>query len=170
MKNEGQGKMEVVLMDPSSFVFPGSDQGDKFLKGFNALLVENEKERHQMRYDLEDIETHNICKGATTYTSSGTAASLGGIRINIRGGWIMDKVQNTYMLHPQLICLKSGDKDDAIFTSHQTVLDVTVHCTTVALFPSLSLAAGILFTLQVSLVSLCHNRWWLLDNVPGGTE
>eukprot|EP00957_Ditylum_brightwellii_P034269 2598705-Ditylum_brightwellii.AAC.1 len=72
--------------------------------------------------------------------------------------------------HPQFTCLKSGDKDDTAYISHQTVLGATVCHAIGALFPSVSLAAGILPTLQVGLVSLCHNHQWLLDNVPEGTE
>eukprot|EP00957_Ditylum_brightwellii_P105052 8007076-Ditylum_brightwellii.AAC.2 len=72
--------------------------------------------------------------------------------------------------HPQFTCLKSGDKDDTLFTSPQTVLDTTVCRVIGALLPSLSLAAGILPTLQVGLASLCHNHQWLLDNVSKGTE
>eukprot|EP00957_Ditylum_brightwellii_P186546 14203167-Ditylum_brightwellii.AAC.1 len=40
---------------------------------------------HRMVYDLEDLGTHIICKGATTYAISGTTASSGGISIGIRG-------------------------------------------------------------------------------------
>eukprot|EP00957_Ditylum_brightwellii_P136702 10424686-Ditylum_brightwellii.AAC.2 len=68
--------------------------------------------------------------------------------------------------HPQLTCLKSSNEDDTLFTSYQTVLDATVCHTITALFPDLSLAAGILPTLQVDLASLYHNHQWLLDNVP----
>eukprot|EP00957_Ditylum_brightwellii_P023686 1787845-Ditylum_brightwellii.AAC.1 len=72
--------------------------------------------------------------------------------------------------HPQFTCFKSGDKDDTAFISRQTVLDATVHHAIGTLFPGVSLAAGILPTLQVGLASLCHNHQWLLDNVPEGTE
>eukprot|EP00957_Ditylum_brightwellii_P169392 12892716-Ditylum_brightwellii.AAC.1 len=134
--------------------------------------------------------------GTTTYAGGGTMTSPGGISISIRGGWTMGKIQDTYMLykkawdqyigilltglpvmshlfaatHPQFIYLKSGDEDDTTFISCQTVLDATVHHTIGALFPGISLAAGILPTLQVRLASLCHNHQWLLDNVLEGTE
>eukprot|EP00957_Ditylum_brightwellii_P182179 13880023-Ditylum_brightwellii.AAC.1 len=65
-------------MDHSSLLFPGSDQGDRFLKGFKSLLVENEEVIRSMGYDLEDLGAHSICKGTTTYTSGGTMASPGG--------------------------------------------------------------------------------------------
>eukprot|EP00957_Ditylum_brightwellii_P055588 4212533-Ditylum_brightwellii.AAC.1 len=185
-------------MDPSSLLFLGLDQSDIFLKGFKALLVKNEEEIHRVGYDLEDIGTHSICKGANTCASSGNTALPGVISISIRGVcvWTMGKVQDMYMLykksgdqyiqrlltglpvmlhlfvasHPQLTCLKSGNKDDTAFISCQTVLGTTVHHAIGTLFPSISLAAGILPTLQVSLASLCHNHQWLLDNVPEGTE
>eukprot|EP00957_Ditylum_brightwellii_P139115 10604244-Ditylum_brightwellii.AAC.1 len=67
----------AVLMDTSGHLFPGLDQGDRFLKGFKTLFVENEEEIRRMGYDLEDLGTHSICKGTTTYTSGGTMASPG---------------------------------------------------------------------------------------------
>eukprot|EP00957_Ditylum_brightwellii_P009229 698402-Ditylum_brightwellii.AAC.1 len=75
----------AVLMDPSGLLFLVSDQCDQFLKGIEALLVENEEEISQMGYDLEDLRTHGILKGTTTYASSGTTALPGGIIISIRG-------------------------------------------------------------------------------------
>eukprot|EP00957_Ditylum_brightwellii_P104000 7923871-Ditylum_brightwellii.AAC.1 len=72
--------------------------------------------------------------------------------------------------HPQFTCSKSGDEDDTTFISCQTVWDATVCCAIGALFPGVSLSAGILPTLQVGLASLCHNHQWLLDNVPEGTD
>eukprot|EP00957_Ditylum_brightwellii_P192937 14690689-Ditylum_brightwellii.AAC.1 len=138
-------------MDPSSLLFPSFDQDDRFLKGFKTLLVENKNEVHRMGYDLEDLGTHSICKGATTYTSSGATASPGDISVSIREGWTMGKVQDMYMMyekagdqyigrlliglpvishmfaasHPQFTCLKSGGDDDTLFTSHQAVWDAT---------------------------------------------
>eukprot|EP00957_Ditylum_brightwellii_P114920 8764253-Ditylum_brightwellii.AAC.1 len=151
-----------------------------------------------MGYDLEDLGTHSICRGATTYASSGTTASPGDISISIWGGWTMGKVQDTYMLHkkagdqnigrlltglpvmshlfaashPQFTCLNSGGKEDTSFISCQTVLDTTVGHAVIALFSGLSLSfsARIIPTLQVGLAPLFHNHQWLLDNVPKGTE
>eukprot|EP00957_Ditylum_brightwellii_P032034 2428985-Ditylum_brightwellii.AAC.1 len=65
----------AVLMDTSGHLFPGLDQGDRFLKGFKTLLVENKEEIRRMGYDPEDLGTHSICKGATAYASGGTTAS-----------------------------------------------------------------------------------------------
>eukprot|EP00957_Ditylum_brightwellii_P208206 15356293-Ditylum_brightwellii.AAC.1 len=86
----------------SSAVYGIGDVGGIFLMGFKTLLVENEREICQMGYDLEDLETHSICKGATTYTSSGTTASPGGISTSIRRGWAMGKVQDMCMLYKKL--------------------------------------------------------------------
>eukprot|EP00957_Ditylum_brightwellii_P047499 3607444-Ditylum_brightwellii.AAC.1 len=55
-----------------------------------------------MDYDLEDIGTHSTCKGTTTYASSGTTASPGGISIGIQRKWIMGKVQDIYMLYKKV--------------------------------------------------------------------
>eukprot|EP00957_Ditylum_brightwellii_P105051 8007076-Ditylum_brightwellii.AAC.1 len=75
----------AVLMDPSGLLSPCLDQGDRFLKGFKTLLVDNEEEICRMGYALEDLGTHSICKGATTYANSSTTASPWGISISIRG-------------------------------------------------------------------------------------
>eukprot|EP00957_Ditylum_brightwellii_P113655 8665006-Ditylum_brightwellii.AAC.1 len=72
--------------------------------------------------------------------------------------------------HPQFTCLKSDDKDNTTFISRQIVLDATVRHAIGAFFPGVSLAAGILPTLQVGLAFLCHNHQWLLDNLPEGTQ
>eukprot|EP00957_Ditylum_brightwellii_P038625 2919621-Ditylum_brightwellii.AAC.1 len=79
----------AVLMDHIGLLFLGFNQGDRLLKGFKALLMENGEEIRRMGYDLEDLGTHSIHKGTTTYTSGGTTASPGGISISIRGGWTM---------------------------------------------------------------------------------
>eukprot|EP00957_Ditylum_brightwellii_P031906 2419117-Ditylum_brightwellii.AAC.1 len=56
---------------------------------------------------------------------------------------------------PQLTCLKSGDEDDATFTSHQNELKGQVTKALTAIFPGIYLAARIVPTLQVGLASLC---------------
>eukprot|EP00957_Ditylum_brightwellii_P211811 15366627-Ditylum_brightwellii.AAC.2 len=180
MQHEGQGEMEVGKKGTKKSVF----QWLYMTLVWNLICHSISTKR------IKYLQGRNYIHQFWCYSLTR------GIRISIRGGWTMGNVQDTYMLyekagdqyigrllidlpvishvfaasHPQFTCLKSGDEDNTLFTSHQTVLDATVCHTIVTLFPSLSLAAGILPTLQVSLASLCHNHQWMLDDVPEGTE
>eukprot|EP00957_Ditylum_brightwellii_P142621 10866463-Ditylum_brightwellii.AAC.1 len=80
-----------VLNDSSGKLFPGADQGDQFLKGYESLLTKYENEVHHHGYELYELGTHSIHKGVTTYASSGSTAGPGGISVCIRGGWTMGK-------------------------------------------------------------------------------
>eukprot|EP00957_Ditylum_brightwellii_P208107 15355886-Ditylum_brightwellii.AAC.1 len=133
----------------------------KNVKGFESLLTKYENEVRQHGYELYELGTHSIHKGASMYASSGSTAGPGGISICIRGEWTMGKVQDTYMLykkagdqyigrilsglpvmshlfarsHPQFTCLKSGDEDESNFTSCQNTLRGQVSDTITLIFP-----------------------------------
>ena len=63
------------------------------------LLKKNRTEILQMGYDIKDIGTHSIRKGAATYCASGTTAAPGSIAISICGAWKMGTVHDTYFLY-----------------------------------------------------------------------
>ena len=91
-----------VLQDPDSLLFPGSEQDNRFRKILKRLL---EKHKGDLDgYEVEDIGTHSIRKGATTYASSGSTASPSSVAINNRGGWTLGTVRDVYMLYE-----KAGD-------------------------------------------------------------
>ena len=72
-----------------------------------ALTLQNlEKHKGDLDgYNVKDIGTHRIRKGATTYTLSGSTASPSSVAINNRGGWTLGTVRDVYMLYE-----KAGDK------------------------------------------------------------
>jgi hypothetical protein len=53
---------------------------------------------------VEDIGTHSIRKGETTYKLSGSTASPSSVAINNQGGWTIGSVQDVYMIYE-----KGGD-------------------------------------------------------------
>ena len=51
-------------------------------------------------YEVEDICTHSIRKGATKYASSGSTAIPSSVAINNQGSWtLLDTVRDVYMLY-----------------------------------------------------------------------
>jgi hypothetical protein len=91
-----------VLQDSDSLLFPGSEQGTWFRKILKQLL---EKHKGNLDgYNVEDIGTHSIRKGATTYASSGSTVSPSSVAINNYGGWTLGTVKDVYMLYE-----KAGD-------------------------------------------------------------
>ena len=51
--------------------------------------------------NIDDIGTHSIRKGASTYCTSGTTAAPNLIPVQLRAGWTMDGVQTRYMKYDQ---------------------------------------------------------------------
>ena len=91
-----------VLQDPDSLLFPASEQDNQFRKILKWLL---EKHKGDLDgYEVEDIGTHSIRKGATTYASSGSTASPSSVAINNCGGWTLGTGRDVYMLYE-----KAGD-------------------------------------------------------------
>ncbi len=79
-------------------VFPGSNQYERFTKRFEFLLKNNlESELARRGKTVEDYGSHSMRKGATSYCSNGSIQCPPIVAINIRGGWSMGKIQDTYM-------------------------------------------------------------------------
>ena len=91
-----------VLQDSDSLLFPGSEQGTWFRK-----ILKQNLEKHKGNldgYEVEDIGTHSIRQGATTYASSGSTTSPSSVAIHNCGGWTLQVVRDVYMLYE-----KAGD-------------------------------------------------------------
>jgi hypothetical protein len=80
-------------------LFPGNNQYDRFRKilrrASNIEQVKIELERRSI--NPEDLGTHSMRKGATTYCSSGNTAGPPSNAIHLRAGWAMGGVQDTYI-------------------------------------------------------------------------
>jgi hypothetical protein len=77
-------------------LFPGDDQYQRFSKMLGRILLEHEDEVKEMGYEVNDIGTHSIRKGAISLMASlpggPTAAS-----VCIRAGWTMGRVRDIYL-------------------------------------------------------------------------
>ena len=87
--------------DIGSRLFPGSSDSvaQRFSDLMKTVLVEHEKEVRRMGFpNIDDIGTHSIRKGVSTYL-----ASLPGgpppAALSVRGGWSMGQVKDIYFDH-----------------------------------------------------------------------
>lgn len=81
-----------------SSLFPGDNQYKRFTKYMDSLM-ENYKEDicRDFGIDVKFIGSHSIRKGAATFVSSGATCSPPQVATNIRAGWTMGVVQDTYL-------------------------------------------------------------------------
>ena len=79
-------------------LFPGTNQYIRFTKYFHSVL-----ERHEEKWidlfgcEITGIGVHSIRKGAATYVSSGSTCAPPQVATNIRAGWTMGAIQDTYL-------------------------------------------------------------------------
>ena len=81
-------------------LFPGNDQHERFASSLQRLLQEKEVELNRLGYQLHDIGTHSIRKGAVSYLASlvgGPPAAA----VCIRSGHSMGQVRDVYMRYVQ---------------------------------------------------------------------
>ena len=82
---------QEILQDTDGPLFPGAEQEDRFR--IKRLL--HGHEGNLDGYDeMDDIGTHSIRNGATSYELSGASASPSIAVINNRGGWTLGTVRN----------------------------------------------------------------------------
>jgi hypothetical protein len=92
-----------VPLQPTSKLFPGRNQYKRFGRLLKEMLEEHSDEVRAFGFEVSDIGTHSIRKGATTYLSSqpgGPAPAS----ICIRAGWTLGGVKDVYIKYEQ-----SGD-------------------------------------------------------------
>jgi hypothetical protein len=88
-----------ILQDADCLLFPGSEQDNWSRKILKRLL---EKHKGDLDgYEVEDIGTHSIRKGATTYASSGSTTSPSSDAINNQGGWTLGTVRDVLMFYEE---------------------------------------------------------------------
>ena len=83
-----------------SRLFPGKNQFKRFGSKMKRVLKAHEKEVNALGFQLKDLGTHSIRKGASTYASSlpgGPSAAA----IAIRAGWSMGTVKDVYIRYEQ---------------------------------------------------------------------
>lgn len=162
----------------SSKLFPGPRQCTRFSNILSRVLQDHEEKVNKLGYQLDDIGTHSIRKGAFSYL-----ASLNGgppsAAICIRGGWTMGKVRDVYMRY-----VSSGDEfvgrclallqlmstefaSSPPFFSYDSGSDtekwVEHHCG--AEFPMLKAISGFGRLRQMAFASLLYHRKWILSTL-----
>lgn len=80
-------------------LFPGSNQYERYRKGLGRSLslpnVVEELQRNGIQ--PRDIGSHSSRKGASTFVSSGSTACPPAAAVNLRAGWLMGGVTDTYV-------------------------------------------------------------------------
>ena len=79
-------------------VVPGQNQYERFRKRFEFTLKDKCKNELKARgKQFNDYGSHSMRKRATSYYSNGTSQCPPIVAINLRGGWSMGTIQDTYM-------------------------------------------------------------------------
>jgi hypothetical protein len=93
-----------TVQNAGGLLFPGGGQDARFSALLAKVIVLKKREVKMMGYNLDDLGTHSIRKGAVSYLASlpggPPAAST-----CIRAGWTMGKVRDIYMRY-----VTSGDQ------------------------------------------------------------
>lgn len=77
-------------------LFSGRNQYDRFSKGLKRAITINAQELGAQGITAENIGAHSCRKGCATYCSSGSTACPPSTAINIRAGWTLGGVEDTY--------------------------------------------------------------------------
>ena len=81
-----------------SRLFPGSNQYFRFSKCLNDILKKYEVDiKKHFGVEVQNIGVHSIRKGASSYVSGGSTCAPPQVATNIRAGWTMGGVQDTYL-------------------------------------------------------------------------
>jgi len=78
-------------------LFPGQNQCTQFSGLLSRVLESNKEQVAGMGQNINYLGVHSICKGAATYASSGSTAGPSGAAVNLRVGWTLGHVQDTYI-------------------------------------------------------------------------
>ena len=83
---------------PTTQLFPGNRQETRFASILSRLLAAHQDDLRRLGYNVKDVGTHSIRKGAASYLSS-LPSGPNPTSICIRGGWTMGRVRDIYMVH-----------------------------------------------------------------------
>ncbi|DAZ95291.1 TPA: LOW QUALITY PROTEIN: hypothetical protein N0F65_007781 [Lagenidium giganteum] len=78
-------------------LFAGSRQYNRFSSVFDRALKQAQPELQRRGIQLEDIGSHSIRKGSTSYCSSGSTMCPSSISVHLRARWALDGVQDRYL-------------------------------------------------------------------------
>lgn len=80
-------------------LFPGGSQEERFRQIFSRFLQSPNINEELKRYGIKhsDLGTHSFRKGAATYLSAGSTNGPSAVAIQLRAGWSLPGVQDTYL-------------------------------------------------------------------------
>ncbi|KAK1928348.1 hypothetical protein P3T76_016178 [Phytophthora citrophthora] len=152
-------------------LFPGNDEYERFRKVLKGSEVAPELERRGNTAD--DIGTHSMRKGASTYCSSGSTACPPSVAVHLRAEWSMEGVQDRYLCHDAAGDMFVGrtvsglpilQPDFAALPPRFTTSDAEVQRAKDICFPGLPQSIG--FVAEFALASLICHFDFLRDNLP----
>lgn len=161
----------------TGMLFPGEQQQQRFGKMLAKILREHRDEVTAMGYDVENLGTHSIRKGASTYLTSlpggpSVAATC------IRGGWTMGHIKDRYFRY-----FDTGDQfvgrclallnihsfefacSPAFFDSTNETDDGKINDVCCSQFPVLSKVLGFGKICRMCLASLVYHRRWMSEHL-----
>lgn len=108
-------------------LFPGHSQATRFNSSLARLLRSSDFEGTLAQHGLEpeDLGSHSLRKGSSTFVTSGTTDCPSQMAVNLRAGWTMNDVEKTYFRFE-----KAGDN----FVG-RTVAGLPIHSTEFAILP-----------------------------------
>ncbi len=77
-------------------VFDGDSQSARYGTLLKIFLTKHASMLRERGFAPSDFGTHSIRKGASTFVTSGTTDAPSQASVNLRGGWTMTSVENTY--------------------------------------------------------------------------
>ena len=159
-------------------LFPGHKQDDRYSKILKRLLTlpDHVEEVRTMGINPDDIGTHSIRKGASTFTASGSTAAPSSTAVHLRAGWALGGVQDTYLRYEaagdhhvgRTVCGLPLNKPEFalpppffIDEGNAVLLAALRTC-----FPQLPLSMK--RASQFALASVVYHRQWLRAKLPPG--
>ena len=87
-----------VTGSKDSALFPGSNQYKRFAKSLEKILFKHKIEiKAEFGIEVSDLGVHSLRKGAAGYISSGSTCAPPQVATNLRAGWTMGVIQDTYL-------------------------------------------------------------------------
>ena len=162
-------------------LFPGGNQEDRYSKVLRRMLQNNQASLNALFTDDLDIGTHSVRKGAATYATTGSTAAPSIIAVQLRAGWTLEGVQDTYMRFDnagdchvgRTVCgLPQDSPDFAILPPH---FNGGVEPEIIAKYFGRHLPPNIRGIAPMLLASVIHHRHFLrgeieIGGVPGGPD
>jgi len=165
----------ISSTEPSSQLFPGNSQYDRYRKLLRRLLAKESiaTELSLRGISAESLGSHSTRKGSATFASSGSTCAPSHASICLRAGWTMRVVQDTYLRYCSagdqyvgrtVSGLPIGSSEFALLPPMFTNITPLVRSAMQLAFPALpTTLAG---AAPYFLASIVYHRQWLLQTMP----